>query len=99
MSLGEGEDEEKRSGMELTSLDKQDKPTEKTTPSQPVKSNNEGIKQQLVVLQKQKLPLSTIQNFIVKRDNIWVLSIVLIGEQKHSIHTASPQLKWCFFPI
>ncbi len=99
MSLGEGEDEEKSSGMELTSLDKQDKPTEKTRPSQPVNSNKAGIKQQLVVLQKQKLPISTIQNFVVKRDNIWVLSIFLIGEQKNSILTASPQLKWCFFLI
>ncbi len=44
MSLGEGEDEEKSSGMELTSLDKLDKPTEKTTPSKPVKSNKAGIK-------------------------------------------------------
>ena len=46
MSLGEGEDEEKSSGnsMELTSMENQDKNTEKPTPTSPAKTNKTGIK-------------------------------------------------------
>ena len=44
MSLGEGEDEEKSPGnsMELTSMENQEKHTEK--PTSPAKTNKTGIK-------------------------------------------------------
>ena len=46
MSLGEGEDEEKSPGnsMELTSMENQDKNTEKPMPTSPAKTNKTGIR-------------------------------------------------------